>query len=199
MSMPLSKPARTSVGVHDLIAQRWSPRAYDPDGKVTEDQLRALLEAARWAPSYGNTQPARYLVGRRGDDVFARILGALNEGNKAWAHRVAVLMCGIALTRNDKGDIPLAEYGLGLATENLVLQAVAEGLAAHQMAGFDREAIRRDFALPAHTVPVAAIAVGVQGPAQLLGDPRKIDRELAERGRVPLGEFAFAEWGTPAF
>lgn len=199
MSTPLSKPARTSVPVHELIAQRWSPRAYDQEGKVTDEQLRGLLEAARWAPSYGNTQPARYLVGRRGDDVFERIFGALNDGNKAWTRRVAVLMVGVVVTRNEKGDIPLAEYGLGLATENLVLQAVAAGLAAHQMAGFDREAIRRDFALPAHTVPVVAIAVGVQGRAELLDEPRKIDRELAARNRIPLDEFAFAEWGTPAF
>lgn len=199
MSESIEKQAETGVPVHEVIARRWSPRAFDPEGKVSDDQLRALLEAARWAPSYGNTQPARYLVGRRGDDVHARIFDALNDGNKSWARRVDVLMVGVALTRNEKGEIPLAEYGLGLATENLVLQAVSEGLAAHQMAGFDREAVRRDFALPAHAVPVVAIAVGVQGPAEVLEEPRKIERERAPRRRVPLGQFAYAEWGSPAF
>lgn len=199
MADALDKPAHTSVPVHDLIARRWSPRAFDRDGAVTDEQVRALLEAARWAPSYGNTQPARYLVGRRGDAVHTRILAALNDGNRTWAERAPVLMVGVALTRNAKGDIPMAEYGLALATQNLVLQAVAEGLAAHQMAGFDRDAVRRAFALPSDARPVVAIAVGRQGAPELLEDPAKVERERAERRRVPLEEFAFGDWDVPAF
>lgn len=193
------KPADTSAPIHELLARRWSPRAFDPQGKVTEEQLRAILEAARWAPSHGNTQPARYLVGRRGDEVFERILRTLSERNQSWAHRVSVLLIGVAVTRNEKGDIGYAEYGVGLASENLALQAAAEGLAAHQMAGFDREAATREFGLPEHAVPVIAIAVGVQTGADILGDERSIGRELAERRRIPLDQFAFTDWDTPAF
>ncbi|MGH3520582.1 MAG: nitroreductase family protein [Haloechinothrix sp.] len=199
MTKPVDKPAQTSVAVHELVARRWSPRAFAPEGEVSDEQLRAVLEAARWAPSYGNTQPARYLVGRRGDPVYARIFAALNDGNKAWAHRASALLVAIMVTRNEKGTIPLAEYGVGLASENLVLQAVAEGLAAHQMAGFDRDAIRKAFALPDHAAPLAAIAIGVQGSPELLGEQRRIDRERAPRTRLPLGEVAFANWGTSAF
>ena len=74
----VEKRADTSVDVAPMIAARWSPRALDPTAEVTDAQLRALLEAARWAPSYGNTQPARYLIGRRGDDTFDRIFGVLS-------------------------------------------------------------------------------------------------------------------------
>lgn len=193
------KPARTSVEVHELIARRWSPRAFDPEGKVGETQLRALLEAARWAPSFGNTQPARYLVGRRGTATFDRLLGTLTSKNQRWAHRVAVLLSGLAVTRNDKGDVPYATYGVALASQNLVLQAVAEGLAAHQMAGFDADAVRREFALPEHVTPVIAIAVGVPGEPELLGEERLVDRERGPRQRLPLDEFALSEWDVPAF
>lgn len=193
------KPADTGVPVHELLAQRWSPRAFDPDGKVTDEQLRAVLEAARWAPSFGNTQPARYLVGRRGEPAYQRILSTFTAKNQAWAHRAAVLMIGIAVVRNDKGDIPYAEYGLGLASQNLVLQAVAEGLAAHQLAGFDRAAARREFGLPDHVRPLIGLAVGVQGDPQLLGDQRLVDRERADRIRIPLSEFALRGWGLPLF
>ncbi len=193
------KSADSSVEVAPVIAARWSPRALDPTAEVTDAQLRALLEAARWAPSYGNTQPARYLIGRRGDDTFDRIFGVLNQGNKAWTHAASALMLGAVVLRNNKGDIPLAEYGLGLASENLVLQAVAEGLVAHQMSGFDPVAAREVFALPDDVRPVVAIAVGRLGdPDQL--DERRRDRELAPRARLPLGEIAFTgEWGRPAF
>lgn len=193
------KRAGSSAPLHPLIAERWSPRALDPDATVTDLQLRSLLEAARWAASFGDTQPARYLVGRRGDDTFRRIHGLLTSSNQAWAHAAAVLMIGVAVTRNEKGEIPYAEYGVGLATQNLVLQAVADGLVAHQMAGFDPEGVRAGFGLPPDARPIIAIAVGGLGdPAVLAG--RRRARELAGRTRLDLARIAFTgEWGTPLF
>ncbi|MBB3663227.1 nitroreductase [Prauserella sediminis] len=188
----------TAVGVHSLITLRRSPRALDAMSDVTSEQIRRLLEAARWAPSFGNTQPARFLVGLRGDETYARVLAALTERNRAWAHRAGALLIGSAVRRNAKGDVPYAEYGVGLAAENLALQAVAEGLAAHQMAGFDAEQVRRDFDVPADVEPLVAIAVGVQADAEVLGEPRDVQRERAPRSRLPLSEIAYAgTWGEP--
>ncbi|GAB3482896.1 nitroreductase family protein [Amycolatopsis cihanbeyliensis] len=196
----MDKIAETSVAVHDLIARRWSPRALDPAAEIDDRRVRALLEAARWAPSSGNTQPARFLLGRRSEATFTRILGTLAEGNQGWAHRAGVLLIGCAVTRNEKGEIPLSEYAVGLASQNLVLQAVAEGLVGHQMAGFDADAVRREFALPEDVRPVVAIAVGTQVEPEILAEDRRIERERAPRRRIPLAEFAFTgEWGSPAF
>ncbi|MGQ0842278.1 nitroreductase family protein [Actinokineospora sp.] len=181
---------------HPLITGRWSPRALDPAGEVPAAALRRMLEAARWAPSYGNTQPARYLVGPRGTPTFARILALLNRGNQAWAGNAGALLVACAATVNAKGEVPYAEYGVGLATENLVLQAVAEGLVAHQMAGFDAPGVTREFALPESVRPLAAIAVGVLGSPDLLPADRRA-RETAPRSRLPLAEIAFTDWGTP--
>ncbi|GLZ40904.1 nitroreductase family protein [Actinokineospora sp. NBRC 105648] len=181
---------------HELIGARWSPRALDPAGVVSRESLLRMLEAARWAPSYGNTQPWRYLVGPRGSDTFDRVLALLNMGNQAWAHRAGALLVACADTANAKGAVPYAEYGVGLATENLVLQAVAEGLVAHQMAGFDAPGVAREFGLPETVRPLAAIAVGVLGPPSLLPEDRRA-RETAPRKRLPLTETAFTgQWGT---
>jgi nitroreductase len=194
-----AKRAVSSAPLHPLIAERWSPRALDPDVEVTDRQLRALLEAARWAASYGDTQPARYLVGRRGDDTFRRIHDVLVPGNQSWAHAAAVLMLGVAVTRNEKGDVPYAEYGMGLATQNLVLQAVAEGLVGHQMAGFEPEAARVEFDLPPDAHPMIVIAVGGLGDPSLLIERRRA-REVAPRRRLELSEIAFTgQWGKPLF
>lgn len=195
----MRKPADASAPLADLIVERWSPRALDENGEVSWEQLRAMLEAARWAPSFGNTQPARYLVGRRGDDTFRRILAALTERNQSWAHRAGALLVAVMVTRNEKGEIPYAEYGLGLSGQNLVLQAVHEGLAAHQMAGFDPGAIRSGFGVPPEAVPRVAIAVGVPAEPEILSEERDVARERSPRRRIPLGEFAFADtWGAPA-
>ena len=193
------KPAVTSVPIATLMAERWSPRAYAPSAVVTADQVRALLEAARWAPSFGNTQPARYLVGVRGTPSFDAILATLNDGNQAWAHRASLLLIGVMVTTNEKGDVPYAEYGLGLASENLVLQAVELGLVAHQMAGFSPDAVRAAFSLPSDAVPKVAIAVGSPAAPDVLAEDWRIEREKAERQRLPLAEFAFTgSWGKPA-
>jgi nitroreductase len=194
-----SRDAETSVPIHPLIAARWSPRALDPDGKVTDEQLRAVLEAARWAPSHGNTQPARFLVGRRGDPTYERLFTLLSKRNQGWAHPAAVLMLACAATENEKGAVPMPAYGVGLAAENLVLQAVAEGLVAHQMGGFNKEGAKLVFSLPLDVEPQVVIALGTLGSPDLLDEDRRA-KELAPRRRKPLSEIAFTgEWGNPVF
>ncbi|MBP2321511.1 nitroreductase [Kibdelosporangium banguiense] len=183
--------------MHPLIEQRWSPRWFDSSVEVTDAQLAAMLEAARWAPSYGNTQPARYIVGRRGDGSYEKIFESLSRRNQNWAQSAPALLVAVAVTVNAKGDLPLWEYGVGLATENLVLQAVSEGLVAHQMGGFNAEAVRVLFQLPAEAKPIVAIAVGKLGDRATIPDDVR-DRELAVRKRLPLSEIAFTgEWGKP--
>ncbi len=193
------KDADTSVPIHPLLAARWSPRALDPDGVVADDQLRAVLEAARWAPSNGNTQPARFLVGRRGDETYARLFDLLSKRNQGWAHAAAVLVLLCVVTTNEKGAIPMPEYGAGLAAGNLTLQAVAEGLVAHQMGGFNKEGAKLVFSLPADVEPQTVIALGTLGDPALLDEDRRA-KELAPRRRLGLDEIAFTgEWGTPVF
>jgi nitroreductase len=185
--------------IHPLLAARWSPRALDPTGTVRPAQLRAVLEAARWAPSNGNTQPARFLVGPRGSPTFTELLALLTPRNQGWAHAAGALLLTCAETVNAKGTIPMAEYGVGLAAENLVLQAVAEGLVAHQMAGFDKERAAEVFGLPSSVRPQVVIALGQLGSPSLLDESRRA-KEEAPRRRLPLSEIAFTgEWGTPAF
>ena len=183
----MDKAAETSVPVHPLIARRWSPRAFDPAAEVAEDDLRALLEAARWAASHGNTQPARYLVGRRGDPVFARILGVLRPKNRTWAQHASVLVLGLVRTADERGPLPNTEYGLGLAMQNLVLQAQALGLATHQIGGFDPAAVPAAFALPDDLRPVVVVAIGHRGDPATLPDELRA-REERPRTRLPLSE-----------
>src|SRR3954468_5353149 len=193
------KPAVTSVPIAALMAERWSPRALDASSSIGPEQVRALLEAARWAPSFGNTQPARYLVGLRGTPSFDAILATLNSGNRAWAHRASLLLIGVMVTKNEKGSVPYAEYGLGLASENLVLQAVELGLVTHQMAGFSASDVSASFGLPDDAGPKGAVAGGKPASPEVLEEDWRVEREKAERQRLPLEEFAFTgQWGAPA-
>ncbi|WP_433267377.1 nitroreductase family protein [Actinosynnema sp. CS-041913] len=181
--------------LHPIIAQRWSPRAFDPEATVDASIVRLLMEAARWAPSHGNTQPARFIVGYRGDETFQRIYGTLRPGNQSWAGRASVLVVGARVTGDERGPIPNTEYGLGLAVQNLVLQAVHLGLVTHQMGGFGKEAVAEAFGLPEDVVPVVVVAIGYLGDVNDLPEDLQA-RERRPRERRPLNEIVFTgTWG----
>ncbi|MFD9703055.1 nitroreductase family protein [Lentzea sp. NPDC059081] len=185
--------------MNELISKRWSPRAFSADATVSDDELRLLLEAARWAPSHGNSQPARFVVGRRGTPAFDKIFDTLTRGNRTWAFRASVLLIGCVITKDDRGDIPNVEFGLGLAMENIALQAVHLGLVAHMMGGFDPEAARTAFDIPADVRPLVAMAVGHQGALEDLPEDLQA-REQRERVRHPLSETVFTDsWGQSLF
>jgi nitroreductase len=192
---PTVAPVSTENGLHPLLAGRRSPWSFDPRAEVTDRQLAAVLEAARWAPSSGNTQPWRFLVGRRGDDTFATIFGVLRPRNRTWAGRAGVLMLGVY---DLGGDRPLrhARYDLGQAVAHLSVQAAHEGLVVHQMAGFDPEAARTAFGIPAGYEPFVAVALGHRGDTDGLPDDL-VARQERPRRRRPLAETAFGTWDVP--
>jgi nitroreductase len=92
-----------------------------------------------------------------------------------------------------------AQHDTGLATENLLLQAVELGLAAHPMAGYDADRARSEFGIPEGCTPIAMIAVGYpyRGNKGSL-DEKLTEKELAPRQRKAIREIAFAGfWGRP--
>jgi len=190
------KKAPALDGVLPAILERWSPRSFD-SRPVSEELLKKVFEAARWAPSSANEQPWRFLLGRLGDGTYAKIFEALVEGNKAWAKTAPVLILGAAkaLFSRDNSSNLYAAHDLGAASAYLVLQAQALGLKAHQMAGFDQQAARRLFGIPDEYLMGSAIALGYQGEPEALGDEKRIAMETSARTRKALGEIVFSEWG----
>ena len=197
----LEKKAIHRLPIHELLERRWSPRAYDKSKPVSRAQMLALLEAARWAPSCNGDEPWRYLVWNRADDAagWQKAFDTLSEGNKKWCDNVPVLMLSCAGSVFGHSGKPNrhTQHDTGMASLSLSLQAVALGLIAHQMGGFDSEKIRAAFAIPADYTPMAMIAVGYQADPSVLPEDVKA-KELAPRKRKPLGECFFAGgWGKP--
>jgi nitroreductase len=193
----MEKPAETQFEIHELLRRRWSPRAFS-ERPVEADKLRSLFEAARWAPSSNNEQPWRFVVATKDDQAdFERLLACLVEGNRKWAYRASVLILSVASVNFEDDAKPNrhAFHDTGMAVENLVLQATALGLAAHQMAGFDAEKARADCLLPPSFDPVAMIAVGYPGDPAVLPDYLR-EREMKPRDRQTINDFVFlGQWG----
>jgi nitroreductase len=186
--------AETSVPVHEIIATRRSPRSFNETATINNDDLTAILEAARWAPSAFNGQPWRFFVGKRGDEVFGQILSSLGDFNKSWAKNSSALILVAGKTVKGDGSIHADyQYDCGLAVAQLVVETHHRGLIAHQMTGFDKAVAQDVLSIAAELIPVVVIAVGTQDAPEKLAGPL-LEREIAKRERLPLSEVVIKGW-----
>jgi nitroreductase len=184
------RTADVSAPLLPALAQRWSPRSFDPTVGIDDVTLHSALEAARWSPSANNSQPWRFIVARRGTEAFTTIVENLAGFNKAWASSAAVLVVAAAeVVDEDGNERRWAVYDLGQAVAHLTIQAHHDGLHAHQMGGFDAEGLRTAFGLEERFVPTSVTALGVLGDPEALPEPLRT-RESAPRARRALEEIA---------
>ncbi|WP_148616266.1 nitroreductase family protein [Nocardioides rubriscoriae] len=168
-----------------LLRDRRSVRAFDPDHVVPDDDLASLLEAARWAPSAGNSQPWAFLVARRGTPEHAAYVALLAGSTRRWAPAAGALVFTLHQVA-DGEDLDLAysdyaAYDLGQAVAHLTVQAAHLGLSCHQFAAFDHDGLAREAQVPPHWRVTTGVAVG-----------RVTEREVGVRTRRP------ARWRTSA-
>jgi nitroreductase len=188
----MEKPTDNQYPVNTLIKQRWSPRAFG-EKPVEEEKLNSLFEAARWAPSAFNEQPWRFIVGKKGNETYDKILQTLVEWNQQWAGKAPVLILNIAaktFSRNDKPNA-VAQYDLGQAVAFMLVEAVNQGLISHEMSGFDAEAATRSLAIPENYQAVSVTAIGYYSNATLLPEDMQ-QSEKDERKRRSLNETVFS-------
>lgn len=184
-----SKIAQTEHQVIDLIKHRWSARSFTAQ-PITEKDVHNILEAGSWAPSANNTQPWRYIYAHRGTEGFKKLLSALVPGNQPWAKNAAVLIAAVGIKElpDTQQKQPYYMHDTGMANSFILLQALSMNVYGHVMGGFNKVQIAEELSLPANEEPVAMIALGYLGDAELLEEPYK-SRELAARSRKPLAEF----------
>ncbi len=193
---PAHKVAANDHPILDILRRRWSGRALD-ERELPRATIASIFEAMRWAPSAGNSQPWRFMAFVREDPARADAEACLVASN-GWAKRAPLLVIGTTKETNDKGEpSKWARHDLGLATENLLVQAVALGLVAHPMAGFSAEEVRKRFSVPDEFMPMTMIAIGYPGEVSTL-DEKNQAREKEVRTRKPMGETVFAGgWNKP--
>ena len=191
--MTTSSPRRPEHPIDPVFLARWSPRAFAPD-TIGEDELLALFEAARWAPSSYNSQPARFVYGRRGTPAFDALLDLLNPFNRSWAQEAAALVFILSnsLMRppgQDK-DVPSRSHSFdaGAAWMSFALQAQMSGWYTHGMVGVDFDRAFADLDVPQGYRVECAVALG------RLGDPAALPEGLRAReqpnDRQPLSAIA---------
>lgn len=174
----------------DLIKNRKSTRSFSPR-LIEPERISSLFEATRWAPSSTNEQPWVFIYATRDqDELWNKLFGCLNEGNKIWAKDAPLLILSLARKNFTQfsGVNSYAMYDLGGANSFLSLQAVELGLQVRQMAGFHHERTVKQLNIPDHFEVGVFIAVGYPGDPQSLPENLKL-RELAPRERIRQQEF----------
>jgi nitroreductase len=175
-----------------LLRDRRSIRAYDEEHVLGDDELAVLLEAARWSPSAGNSQPWAFLVGRRGDAAHEGFVELLAPSVRRWAPAASALVFTLNQVASGPEEDALgysdyAQYDLGQAVAHLSVQAAALGLGVHQFAAFDHDGLTSAAGVPHHWRVTTGLAVGLA-----------VESDLAPRSRRRLDELAFgARFGEP--
>ncbi|HEX4470476.1 MAG TPA: nitroreductase family protein [Nocardioides sp.] len=181
------------VALHPLLASRWSPLGFDETHSLSPDDVLLLLEAARWAPSAGNSQPWSFVVGRRGDPIHERLVTRLAPSARRWAPSAALLVANLSHRLVESTDWEFSEfslYDLGQAVAHLSVQAQALDLNVRQFRAFDREGVAADFGVPPHWEVTTMAAIGRAhvdtGPPTAEESPSRRRRSLDDILWVPM-------------
>ena len=140
----------------ELIISRQSDRKYS-DKPVEKEKLERIIEAGRMAPSACNAQPWKFivvtetkLIGKIAEAASARLIGM-----NTFVARAPVLIIVVREKPNMSskvgGTIKNKDYSLidiGIASENICLQAKAEGIGSCIIGWFDERILRKLLAIP---------------------------------------------------
>jgi nitroreductase len=170
-----------------LFIDRWSPRAMSGEA-IDQSELLTLFEAARWAPSSGNSQPWRFLYARRDTEHWPVFLDLLVERNREWCVNAAALVVLVSRTAHEQTGRALIThcYDTGAAWMSLALQGWLKGLIVHGMAGFDYGRAREALHVPEAFAVNAMAAIGRPGRVEDLPEFQRA-REVPSQRR-PLNE-----------
>lgn len=178
---------KSEYDINPLILGRWSPRSMTGE-TIPQEDLMALFEAARWAPSSFNNQPWRFIYAKRDSKDWNKLFNLLIEFNQSWAKDASALVVVISRKNFEYNNKPSLthQFDTGSAWENLALEATSRGLVTHAMQGFDYDKARTELEIPQEFDVMAMIVIGKQAPKD------KLSKELQERefpsDRKPLSE-----------
>jgi len=184
------KIAKNDYPIIELLKNRWSPRAFSHQA-ISQDDINSIFEAARWAASANNEQPWQYRYAKNGEEGFTKLWECLMPGNQPWAKNAAALVAVIARKTFEatQKDNYYALHDTGMATAQLMIQALSVGIHSHVMAGVDKTKLKETLLLTDDQIPVCMVALGYPDSPETLEEPFKT-RELTERTRKQVAEFA---------
>jgi nitroreductase len=173
-----------------MILCRWSPRAMTGE-PLDDDELMALFEAARWAPSSYNNQSWRFIYAKRDTPAWDKLFGLLVEFNQSWCKNAAALVVIISKATFDFNGKPAITHSFdtGAAWMSLALEGSRRGLVVHGMEGFDYAKAKTVLGIPDGYQVEAMCAIGKRAPKEAL--PADMQAREQPSDRKPLKDIVW--------
>ncbi len=142
-----------------MFTERRSVRRYK-DKAIEDGKLNTVLNAARWAPSWGNTQCCELIVIKEGviKKQLSEIISKKNPATLAVKNApVVIVVCAALKKAGFYNDSPKTKFGdwfmydLGLATQNICMAAHGEGLGTVIVGSFDHDRTKEMLEVPTAT------------------------------------------------
>lgn len=180
--------------VDHLFLERWSPRAMSGE-MVDEAVLKALFEAARWAPSSYNEQPWRFVYALKGTPEWHIFFDLLVPFNQQWCNNGSALVVICSKISSDHGGTNYTHsFDTGAAWQNMALQGHLKGLVVHGMGGFDHEKAREVLQIPDDYAIEAMCVIGKPGDVKDL--PEYLQENEKPSGRKDMSSIVCqGSWG----
>jgi nitroreductase len=175
--------------IDPLFIGRSSAFGFNSDKKIPDDALKAVFEAAQWAPSAFNEQPWRFIYFNSDDKQWDSVVDKLVAPNQIWARHASYLIFAAVKKTFSHNEQLNGKRGhdLGLATSQLILQASLLGIQSHIMGGFQIDAMESIIKLPQEYELWTCIALGYPGETP---DPLK-EKVKLPRIRKELNDIIF--------
>lgn len=171
--------------VFEAILGRRSVRKYKPRN-IPDDLIEKLLDAARWAPSGGNTQPWRFVVVK--DEVAKKLLKAVSPGLRTYTEPSVIIVVCVDFGVKPNEDETVKILDMGAVIQNLLIAAHALGLGACWVYSTNWRGVKEVVSI-AEDNPIKPISL------ILVGYPAETPKP---RARLPIKEVTFRErFGTP--
>jgi len=165
------------------IKKRRSPIVFK-NKKVEKDKILAMIEAARWAPSCFNNQPWNYVLVDQKAPNRKEVENALNFGN-GWAKKAPYLIVVGGKPKNDcqSNNIDYYLYDTGQSVMSFAIEAVHQGLAVHQMAGWDGKKMKKAVGFPTGYNVIIVMGVGYRDDIKKIWD--KLEQKIKDKLTAP--------------
>ncbi len=174
---------------HTVFAERWSTRSF-LDKPISEDDLAALFEAARWSPSWMNNQPWVFLYADQDNPERADFEAIISEFNRPWASNAPVIGLIAARPGVEGFMARSAEFDTGAAAMALAIQATMLDLSVHMMGGIELDLAREKTGLVGDDIKIiCGFAIGYRGDGSELSE-KQAAREVPS-DRMDVSGFAF--------
>jgi len=162
----------------DVITKRRSIRKYKPD-MVSDEDIEYILECARLAPSWANSQCWKFIVVKD-----QKVKENLASAGNSWIANAPVIIvaCADPSKPGTKGDQPYYMLDIGIAMEHLILAAADRGLGTCWIGAFNESIAKKALGVPDNIRVVASTPLGypdespAQRPRKALKDIMSIDK-----------------------